>query len=154
MAIQRRNIFGPPAQAASSGDGSSVESAFDLNTGERLAGYRAPQVSDRLDTSGGLDSTLTRGGRGDELITAYRSSAARHGGIDFDADSNETSCGVELGSEVDRFTTTGHVNPDSNFQSTGTAGGPQSDSRFVRIDQAGIGPYSDSNETASGRPVA
>lgn len=146
MAIQGNFLFKDHgrAEVPSSGDGSAIGAATTPATGEANRSYEAPPVAPRMDTRGGLDSTLTRAGRGDELTTAYRSSAARHGGIDYDADSNESSCGVELGAEKDSFTTTG--NPPSEFGGTTTGGSD----RLV-THQSSLPPGT--NEQSAGRIV-
>lgn len=74
MAVQKRNILGPPADAPSSGDG-ATSAQYDPTTGQRNTSFKASVPShESLSTIGGLDSTLSRQ-RGSE--GAYRSAQAQ-----------------------------------------------------------------------------
>ena len=132
--------------APSSGDGASVESRYDPNTGARIPGGGiTPADPGRMDTRGGLDSHLSRN-RGHEH--AYRETQAASSGVHPDGG----GAGLGLPTDVDRFSTSGHISADSNLQSTTTTGGPPEP--LVQVNTGGIGPDSDSNETAAGRPIA
>lgn len=146
MAVKSgRFAFPDEPPKPSSGDGAGVESAYDPSTGARLAGYRAPTPSDRMDTSGGLDSHLSRS-RGSERD--YREAAAASSGIH--PDGGGAGLGIPTG--LDGFHTTG-----GNFvnnSDTGSGYGIAGTDPFVQRNEGGIGPDSDSNETAAGRPIA
>lgn len=110
MAISQNRFAFPTAvpgnAAASSGDGASVESAFDPNTGQRIpGGGTTPADPGRMDTSGGLDSHLSRS-RGSErdYRETYAASSGVHGG---------GATGLALPSDVEKFSTTGPIPADS-----------------------------------------
>ena len=109
MSIQSRRIFGDPQPSGSSGDGASQDGPTDPNTGAGIPGYVPPTASDRMDTTGALGDTTAHGD-----VHEYEITRRSFSGVDHDADSNMTACGVELGSSGrDDFHTTGSA-PDQN----------------------------------------
>ena len=118
--------------APSSGDGASVASAYDPITGQRNPGYRPPQTSPRASTAGSLGGSVHSCLDGSVRVAGtnereYREAAAASGGIHPGG-----SAGYSLPTDLDRFKTRGSIPADSNFQSTGVAGGPYADHEMVR----------------------
>ncbi len=122
--------------APSSGDGASVESKYDPNTGLAAPGYVAPSPSKRQDAHGGLNTQLSEGRNSErDYRETYAASSGVHGG---------GAEGLALPTDVERFRTTGQISGDSNRQSASTTGGTD---RLVVNDTL----PTDSNLTAGGR---
>ncbi len=126
MAVEKRSLFSDSTPTPRAGDGGP--------------GYSAIAPSDRLDTTGGLDSAISRS-RGHEdqyRLAQHQSSGVKPGG----------SSGFGLQGDVKSgFWTNGSVPADSNDQPETTTGGTD---RLVTNDTL----PTDSNLTAGGRPVA
>jgi hypothetical protein len=139
MVVQKGFAFPDQPPKPSSGDGASVESQYDPNTGQRNPSYRAPKPSDRLPTSGGLDSEISRQ-RGHEA--QYRLAQSQSTGIH-----SYGSEGFGLQGDDTNMEQVGSIPADSNEQITSTTGGGD------ELVQRGEVPK-DSNLQAGGRPVA
>jgi hypothetical protein len=116
MTVQKRNLFGDVAPQGTSFDPDGPSQVVPA-TGQVNQQYRPPAQAQRQDSSYGLDSELSRD-RGE--VDAYKRARARHSGISWDDDSNETSCGVELdANDSDDFRTTGRVDGEEFGTTTG-----------------------------------
>jgi hypothetical protein len=129
--------------APSSCDGASCESAFDPNTGQRIPGYVATSPPARLSTHGALGDETAHG-----TIGAYHEAAAASEGIHYGGGPE-----LALPTDVDRFSTTGDINADSNLQSTGTAGGPLADHSLV-LREGGSDASAQEAQGFGGRTIA
>jgi hypothetical protein len=121
MAVTHGFAFPKEPGKPSSGDGASVESANDPNTGASIPGYQPPLSPPSLSTVGGLDSQLSR----DRDPSAdYRRAQAQSSMV-----TGAGAAGFGLSHSADsEFSSTGTVPADS----TGVAGGPAADHRFVQ----------------------
>jgi hypothetical protein len=104
--------------APSSSAGSSIESAYDPNTGVQIPGYKLPQEPPRLSTDGALGDETAHGD-----VQAYKETRdAVSGGVHCGG-----SPGIAIPTDIDRFSTKGTTFADS----TGVAGGPYADHDLV-----------------------
>jgi hypothetical protein len=128
----------PENNAPSSADGSSIQSAFDPNTGERVPGYQPPKVVQRQSPVGGVGDSET--GLAD--AASFRRTEAQFGGISDDCDSNCNAAGYALPNGApDHFHTVGSILENSNLQSTTVVGGPGADHEMVRRTGGGDDPF-------------
>lgn len=141
MSIRTKFALPDEPGKPSSGDGASVESKYDPNTGLSIPGYQAPSPSARQDAEQGGLSTPLSDNRNHQRD--YRETAAASQGIHPDGGGG----GVSLPTSVDGFRTSGSIPADSNYHSAVVIGTPD------RLEVNDTLPK-DSNQTAGGRPVA
>jgi hypothetical protein len=125
VSIVRRNIFGDPALAGSSGNGSDSPPQSDPNTGDTNDTYQAPQPSSRMDATNAMGDPTAHGD-----ISSYRQTYDRlTGAIPDDA----SAYGRDLG-DSDQFTA-----------QTDTGSGP---------DSGDADESSDTGSTGAGKAIA
>jgi hypothetical protein len=98
------------ANAPSSGDGSASPAVVWPDNGQVNEAYQSPTVAPRMDTSGGLDSALSRDR---DPTAAYRAACAAASGV-----KPGGSAGMAL-TTGEGFDTTGSISSDSAQQAAG-----------------------------------
>jgi hypothetical protein len=127
LSIKHGFAFSKEPAKPSSGDGASVESKFDPNTGERNPSYKTPTPSPAPDTTG-ANGGLGQSSAGAADLKAYRVAQQQYSGV-------KPGGGAGFGSTIkgdsdDKFTSTGSIPADSARQPMTTSAG--SDELVIR----------------------
>jgi hypothetical protein len=89
MTIKTGFAFPQESGKPSSGDGASVESAYDPSTGAKIPGYKAPKPSAQQDTSG-ANGGLGHSDTGQADLASYRAAQRQYGTFDGDGSGGTT----------------------------------------------------------------